>query len=248
MIARAAFSKPPGAAGARRILVRVFFGLLLGLILIEPAEAQVTGSIGIDSDYRLRGNSLSDGRPTLSAEANYDDPSGAYFSLSGLTELTRNRRFLGVIGNLGYAKRVSERVTLDIGLLRSQIRAAVPDAPGFKYTEVYAGAYVGPITGRIYYSPDYRRGGQSTIYGELEAGIEPLPNWRLMGHVGLLTALNGSIYSQSGDSHSDWRISIARQLGKFELHAAVSRGSSDIYYGYRIRRKAALTVGGSMSF
>ena len=229
-------------------MIRVLVGLLPGLIFITPADAQVAGSIGIDSDYRLRGHSLTDGRPAFWAEASYDDPSGAYLGLSALTELTHDKRFLGVIGNAGYAKRISEHVTLDVGLLRSQVRGAVPESSGFKYTEVYAGAYVGPVSGRIYYSPDYRRGGQSTLYGELEAGFEPLPNWRVTGHVGLLEDLNGSIYSRAGDTVGDWRLSIARQLGKFELHAALSRGSSDIYYGYRIHRKAALTVGGSIRF
>ena len=229
-------------------MVRVLVGLLLGLVFVTPATAQVAGSIGIDSDFRLRGNSLTDGRPALWAEATYDDPSGVYLSVSGLSELTRTTRFLGVIGNAGYAKRISDHVTLDLGLLRSQLRSAIPDSSGFSYTEVYAGAYVGPVSGHIYYSPDYRRGGQSTLYGELEAGFEPLPDWRVTGHVGLLEQLNGSSYSRAGDTFGDWRLSIARQLGKFELHAALSRGSSDNYYGYRIHRKAALTIGASVRF
>lgn len=183
-----------------------------------------------------------------SAQLTYDHPSGLYFSLSGLTDLGNDGRFLGAIGNAGYAKRVNERVTVDAGVLRSQVRSAERSELGFEYTEIYAGAYVGPVVGRVYYSPDYRTSGQSTLYGELEAGFEPRPNWRVSGHVGMLTYLNSTRYWRSGETHRDWRVTLARQFGSFEAHAAVSGGGPGAYYGGRRRNKAALTVGGSVSF
>lgn len=228
--------------------LRICLALILGIAASAPASAQVAATVAIDSDYRVRGYSLTDDHAALSVQVSYDDPSGAYASLSGLTRLGNDTRFLGLIANAGYAKRISHRITLDAGLLRSQIGAAVPGSRGFKYTEVYAGAYAGPLTGRIYYSPDYRTGSQSTLYGELEAGFEPLPKWRLSGHVGLLTYLTSSLFYPAGDTHHDWRVSVARQLGKVELHAALSQGGPNTYYGYREHRKVALTVGASASF
>jgi uncharacterized protein (TIGR02001 family) len=142
------------------------------LLVPAPAAAQLAGSVGLDSDYRLRGYSLTGNDPALSAQISYDESSGLYFSLSALTELGHGTRFLGVIGNAGYAKRLSEHVTVDGGVIRSQIRSASQYNAGYKYTEVYAGAFVGPISGRIYYSPDYRNGDQSTLYGELESEFE----------------------------------------------------------------------------
>ena len=97
--------------------------------------------------------------------------------------------------------------TLDAGVLRSQIRTAHGSRLGFEYTEIYAGAYVGPVTGRIYYSPDYRTSGQSTLYGEIEAGFEPAANWRISGHVGLLTYLNTTAIGEAEKPISDWRVS-----------------------------------------
>jgi hypothetical protein len=117
---------------------------------------------------------------------------------------------------------------------------------GFDYTEVYAGAYVGPVTARLYYSPDYRTAGQATLYGELEAGFEPLSNWRVSGHVGLLKYLKASAYYRVGETSGDWRVSVARQLGKFEVHASLSRNRA--YYAYGPHQKAAASVGGSLSF
>jgi uncharacterized protein (TIGR02001 family) len=245
---RAAFARAPGAARGSCALPRALVGLNLALLAFTPAAAQVAGSIALDSDYRLRGYSLTDDRPAFSAQLSYDDPSGIYLSLTGLTELGSPRRFLGGIGNIGYAKRLNSNVTLEAGVVRSQIRAAVPEALGFKYTEIYAGAYVGIVSGRIYYSPDWRTGHQQTLYGEIEAGFEPLANWRLSGHLGLLTHLDSSPYYRAGETQGDWRIAAARQLGRFELHAAISQGGPERRYGYLMHRKVALTVGGSVTF
>ena len=222
--------------------------LLLAFVGATPALAQVAGSVGLDSDYRLRGYSLTDDHPAASAQVSYDDPSGVYFSVLGLAELGRDTRFLGVVGNAGYAKRLNSHVTIDAGVLRSQIRAAPGQSLGFDYTEAYAGASAGPLTGRIFYSPDYRTGSQSTLYGELEAGFAPLPDWRLAGHVGLLTYLNSPTFYRAGDTHKDWWVSLVRQLGKLEVHAAVSAGVPYAYSAYRVHKKVAFTVGSSFSF
>jgi uncharacterized protein (TIGR02001 family) len=207
------------------------------------------GSIAIDSDYRLRGYSLSGDHPAASAQLNYDNPSGLYFNLSALEELGGDDpRFLGLIGNVGYAKRLSPHLTLDAGVLRSQIRSARRYDPPFEYTEVYAGAFIGPVSGRISYSPDYRYDGQSTLYGELDAGFEPSPSWRLSGHVGMLVYLNSASIYDAGATHRDWRLTVSRQLGKIEVHSALSGGSPSRYEGYRVHKGTALTAGASISF
>jgi uncharacterized protein (TIGR02001 family) len=205
--------------------------------------------VALDSDYRLRGYSATDDHAALSAQLTYDHSSGLYFNLSALTEIGPDHpRFLGGIGNVGYAKRLNSNVTLDVGVLRSQIRAARRGGPGFDYTEVYAGAYVGRVTGRVYYSPDYRFDGMSTVYGELETGFEPKENWRVSGRVGMLVYLKSAGFYEAGETHQDWRISVSRQIGKFEVHSALSGGGPSEYYGYRVHKKTALTVGASVSF
>jgi len=186
--------------------------------------------------------------PAVSAQLTYDHPLGLYFGLSALIELSEDPRFLGVIGNVGYAKRMSEDVTFDVGVLRSQIRSAGDGYRNFKYTEVYAGAYVGRVSGRIYYSPDYRYEGQSTLYGEIETGFEPAANWRINGHVGMLIYLNSPSIYGAGATHQDWRVSVSRQFGSFEVHTAFSGGGPSRYYGYRVHKSTALTAGASFSF
>ena len=213
-----------------------------------PAAAQVGGSIAVDSDYRLRGYSLTADHPAVSAQLTYDHSSGLYADLSALAELSNDPRFLGVIANAGYARRLSPKVTVDAGVLRSQIRSANARHPGFRYTEVYAGAFVGPVSARLHYSPDYRSYGQSTLYGELDAGFEPRPSWRLSGHVGMLMYLNSASIYEAGSTHQDWRVSVSRQFGNFEIHTALSGGGPSRYYGFRVHKKTALTAGASVSF
>ena len=229
-----------------KLLLHACTALTLGLAA-EPASAQLAASIGLDSDYRLRGYSLTNDHPALTAQLSYDDPSGFYLSASGLGDLGDSGRFLGVVADAGYAKRIGH-VTVDAGVLRSQIGSAYRYGLGYKYTELYVGAYAGPVAGRLYYSPDYRTSGQSTLYGEVEAGFEPAKNWRLSGHVGLLTYLTTTRFWESGETHRDWRISLARQFGRFEVHTAFSGGGRRTYYGGRLHNKPALTVGASASF
>jgi uncharacterized protein (TIGR02001 family) len=231
-----------------RTFLHALLGLSLGLLLAGRAAAQLGGSVAVDSDYRLRGYSLTDNQPAVSAQLTYDHSSGFYFNLSALEQLNHDPRFLGVIGNVGYARRVSPHVTLDAGVLRSQIRSAGDNDRPFKYTEFYAGAFVGPVSGRIYYSPDYRYDGQSTLYGEIEAGFEPKANWHVSGHVGMLTYLNSPSIYDSGSTHRDWRISVARTFGSFEIHTAFSGGGPSRYLGYRVHKTSALTAGASLSF
>ncbi len=223
------------------------YGVVFAISFTSPANAQLAATAGIDSDYRFRGYSLSDDHPVASAQLSYDDPDGFYASMSGLTDLGNGSRFLGVIADAGYARRINQHLTLDGGIIRSQIRSAYPGGIDFKYTEIYAGAYVGPVSARLYYSPDYRTSGQSTLYGELEAGFEPLPKWRLSGHVGMLRYLSTTDYWKAGQTHADWRISVGRQLGKFELHSAVT-GGGPIYYGHQRHNRPVVTVGGSFNF
>jgi uncharacterized protein (TIGR02001 family) len=207
---------------AKRLLRLSPAAYALGLVAPTAAVGQLAGTIAIDSDYRLRGQSVSGVRPAASAEVSYDDPSGLYLGASAVVELGHGVRFLGVVADAGYAKRLNEHVTLDAGLLRTQLRPAVRYAPAYEYTEVYAGAYVGPVAARVYYSPDYRSSAMATLYGEIEAGFEPARNWRVSGHVGVLTCLSSNYPYRNGESVLDWRLSVSRQFGRFEVHSALS--------------------------
>ncbi|HEX4695428.1 TorF family putative porin [Sphingomonas sp.] len=224
--------------------------MLLGFGIVPGAHAQVAGSIDIESDYRLRGYSLSAGQPTATAQISYDDDSGLYLNLSATDELTRDgARFLGVQGNIGYVRRLSAKLSIDGGVTRTQYRASYAGGRAQRYTEIYLGFTADPITARIYFSPDYYRAGVQTIYGEVEGVIHPMKNWRLSAHIGSLSYLSAPSTYFSSKTRYDWRLGLSRQLGNFDLHAAVSGGGpgQQYYYGHS-RDRTAVTAGASWNF
>ncbi|HEX7850221.1 MAG TPA: TorF family putative porin [Sphingomonas sp.] len=224
---------------------------LFTFFVAAPAVAQVSGSVDIESDYRLRGYSLSAGRPVATAQIGYDDDSGVYFNLSATGEIGRDDPpFLGVQGNIGYARRLNQKLSIDGGIVRSQYRSPDRDSRSHEYTEVYLGIASDPFSARLYYSPDYDRPYVSTLYGEVEATFRPAKNWRLNGHLGSLVYLaTPAPYLPGRAARYDWRLGLSRELGPFDLHAALSGGGpGKEYYSGELHSTVALTAGASWSF
>ena len=220
---------------------------ILSCLITRPAAAQVNGSIGVDSDYRLRGYSLSAGRPVATAQIGYDDDSGVYFNLSATGVLDRDD---GVQGNIGYVRKLSRKLSIDGGVVRSQYRAPDPTSRSHNYTEVYLGIASDPFSARLYYSPDYFRPDVSTLYGEVEATIRPAKDWRINGHLGsLVYVATPARYFPGRQARYDWRIGVSRRFGNLDLHAALSGGGpGQEYYSGDLHSKTALTAGASWSF
>jgi uncharacterized protein (TIGR02001 family) len=216
----------------------------------HPAAAQVAGSVFVDSDDRYRGYSLSDGRPTATAQLSYDHASGLYLN-AAVTGVARRDGpdFLGYQANLGFARRVSSTISLDAGLTHSvdRYRYLGNNYPA-SYDEAYIGANAHNVSARVSYSPHYFQSGVSTLYGEIEAGTQTAEKWRVSGHVGVLTYLAAPALLDTA-SRYDWRVGVSRQLGAFEIHTALSGGGPRDRYPYVFGQSGtALTVGASLNF
>jgi hypothetical protein len=181
---------------------------------------------------------LSDGRPVGILDLSYDHSSGLYGALSGSAVATRDDGLqpLGLILNLGYAKRLASGITIDAGATHSAYSRYSDRRAARSYTEVYAGLSGKFLTGRVYVSPDYLTGG--TLYGEFVATAPIADNLQLSGHAGLLVPLGRSQTGYSYRREFDWRIGITRQLGPVSLQAAWTgvRPAQNLYrYGYHSR-------------
>lgn len=218
-------------------------------IAAAPAHAQLAASIGVESDYRFRGISLTDRRPAATVQIAYDDPSGIYANVSGIGALGRDGpRFVGVLGNVGYARRIGPKLYVDGGIVRSEYEAPYRRRRSRHYTEAYVGLGYDRFIARLSYSPDYFHPDAETLYGEVEAAIQPAPEWRLNAHVGTLVYLRSPYYLRH-TTYYDWRVGASRQLGNVEVHAALSGGGpGKDYYGGYPRSRTALTAGASWSF
>lgn len=233
------------------MLPRAFFALF-PLCAATPVAAQVTGAISIESDFRLRGYSMSGGQPVASARAGFDDESGLYAAGSATLVATRHDgpRFLGVQVGGGFARRVGGLWTVDVGIVHNELRAPYSGGFSYNYTEAYVGATRGPLSAYVFVSPNYFSPGFKTVYGQLEATITPAEDWYVTAHVGSLNYLDApEPYRIRHETLYDWRLGVAREFGNFEIHAAISGGGPgrQYYYG-ETHSRTAVTAGASLSF
>jgi uncharacterized protein (TIGR02001 family) len=216
-------------------------GLLLTTIPV-PATAQVGAVLSLFSDNRFRGYSLSDGRPVGILDLSYDHPSGLYGTLSGSVVASRHNglRPLRLAVNAGYATRFRSGLTVDLGAVHSHYSEYSGVASGRSYTEFYAGLSGKVIGGRVSISPNYLGVTRATFHGAVNGHVELSPKWLLDGEVGLLVPIGSRGYSLSSRPQLDARAGIARRLGTFTLHAAVTGRTKgpDIYSGHEPGRTA----------
>jgi uncharacterized protein (TIGR02001 family) len=211
------------------------------------AAAQLSGSASVQSDYLYRGTSLTGGNPAVSVDLGYDDPSGLYLNGTAFAYLDGDGpAFGGGQANVGYARRLSPNLSVDAGLVHSLYRVGA-ERRSYDFTELYVGVTRRPISARIFYAPDYYGTESAAIYAEVDAAVEPVPDWRLSAHLGLLDYVGGDYaYAGRGVRH-DWRLTAERQIGMVALRASLSdvEGSGD---PYRPSPRTRLVVGATWSF
>lgn len=191
--------------------------------LAGPANAQLSGSVTLASEYRLRGFSLSDHRPALSLAAAYDDPSGLY---AGGQVIAHNPeggepRVLGHTEYVGYAARFGDGATAwDVGVANVDMSLYGPRKRPLEYRQVYVGLARDALSARLSYSPNYPRHGLSSAYLDLNAAVRPAEDWRLAGHLGVMQRLGGAEARDGKAPRYDVRLSLARTLERAEVLVA----------------------------
>lgn len=229
--------------------MRLYTGVLAALAAAccGPAAAQVAGKLSVQSDYQVRGYSVSKGRPVGILDLSYDDPSGFYVSGSAFGALPDddNPGLLGLIGAVGYAKRLNTMLSIDGGVTRSEYIGVGPGGYRAGYAEIYAGLSTSHLSAHLSYSPDYFRPGVKTLYSDLEGNIGTVADIRLNAHVGMLFFVD---MPGAGVQH-DWRIGASRQFNAIDVHLTLSGGgpSPDTYDG-KVHSKTELIVGAGYTF
>jgi uncharacterized protein (TIGR02001 family) len=213
--------------------------------LAESAPAQVSGSVGLDSDYRYRGVSLSRSEPSARATVNYDAPERWYAgALATRAALTPSDTYTQLSGYAGWTTLPSDGRSLEIGL----DGAHFPGVAGYDFAEAYAGVVAERWSARVYYSPNYY--GRRTQIAYLESNVYPPIDrqLRLFAHVGALIPLAGA----SGDAAKtrfDASVGAGIALGQWDVHlAAVGATSGGPYPAVYSGRHATVVVGVAVSF
>ncbi len=204
---------------------------LLALFVAFEASAQVSGSLSLVSDYRFRGESLSDEQPAAQMNVVYDHPAGWYAGAFGSTiQLAKqSSRNLQVLAYAGYARRTTSGRSWELGADYS----AFSGAGDYNYEEVYAGVVSGNVSGRIYYAPDYFGRGPGTLYAELNGSRRFQNLLRLLGHFGVLRRNSVSMVTDgSGRYRFDVLTGVGIDLGQASIQLAwVATRNSNATYG-----------------
>ena len=165
---------------ARRLLALCCVAWLIG----SAAQAQVSGSVSVVSDYRFRGVSLSDGDPAVQGALVFDHASGLYLgAFASTVRLAADRRTgLQSVGQVGYAMRAGE-FAWDLGASYSGFTE-----PGdLGYADFYVGAASTDWSVRLSYAPRYFGQPYSALYAEIN--LTPRSEHVLVPllHLGLLS-------------------------------------------------------------
>lgn len=189
--------------------------LLAALALAAPALAQVSASLGLQSDYRLRGVSLTDRRPALSLSVSGDFASGAYLGGSLIGQQTsEGSRDLGHVEYLGYAVRTAGGASIDLGVNNQDFTVYGGRPFRLKYNEVYAGLSKGDYSARLHYSPNWP--GTETLYLDLNGAWRPAPHWRVAAHAGVFKPLDPS--PGTPPARYDARLDLIREFRRGEVN------------------------------
>lgn len=227
--------------------------LLVALFTLLPhakSLAQVALSAALDSDYRVRGLSYSDERPTLSLSLAYDQSSGIYGGVSAIGVDTRHAGLegLGYIVYAGYAHRLGPDRAWDVGLSNSSISVYLDRRYTANYTELYAGMSVKSVTVHLYYSPRYIGEAAPTLYLDAAASYHPARRWRVYGHAGVLTPLTAGGSHATGRTRADFSLGVAHEFRPFEIHVQWSTTAPRAVYPEYHRQDANAVSAGVVAY
>lgn len=179
----------------------------LGLVCAAgPACAQTSGSLGLVSEYAVRGISLSGGRPALQLRIDHDMADGWYAGgFASPVKLGNDGRQAGLIVYGGRAGSLPSGLSWDAGLSR----AVFLRSHEYDYTEFHAGIALDQASASLFVSPAYY-GNEPSAYLDLNA-FHPLgERLRLTFHAGLLHRFGA--YAGPRD-HADLRLGLAATFG-----------------------------------
>ena len=186
------------------------------LLCAAPCCAQVSGSVGVVSDYRYRGISLSDGRPALQLNLNRDFDNGAYAGLM-LSSVRVGPDGDPALQWLPYAGLVRR-----YGAARWEggVQYYGFSRGGRGFADAFVGVGGDRMQARLHHAPRYF-GVQPAWYAELDAQRPLQTRWRLLAHAGYVR-WHGNGEAPSGH-RNDVRLGVGADWGRIDVQLAWTR-------------------------
>ena len=206
---------------------KLFLALLMAAG-ISVAQAQVTGNLGLTSDYRFRGISQSQNAPAVQGGIDYNHKSGFYignWNSSVSSQMYTNGS--GVESDLyaGFKKDIYKGITIDLGTYNYFYpRATTSASTGSNYDtyEAFAGLGYGPVSvkysqtlGNGYFGTANARGSNYTQadinYALPFKGFEKVS---FMAHAG-----HTNVANSSNLDYNDFNVGLGYDLKGWQLAA-----------------------------
>lgn len=191
---------------------RIGSGVLV--LLGAAAQAQVTSTVSVVSDYDFRGISQTGEDPAFQASLDWAGPTGWYAGAwgSNVDFGEGYRSDAEIDGYFGYARESEEGLGWDVGFV---YYSYWPDDDKINYPEVYAGASFGPVEVKLWYSNDYVRSDEDSLYLEGNLKFDLPQQFGLKLHLGHYSG--DGIEGEVGDSYIDYGVGVTRSFGNFDF-------------------------------
>ena len=209
--------------------------LLLALLMaagVTVAQAEVTGNLGLTTDYRFRGVSQTQNAPAVQGGVDYTHSSGFYvgnWNSSVSSQMYTNGA--GIESDLyaGWKKDIYKGLTLDVGSYNYFYPRATTTAntgSDFDTYEGFVGLGYGPVSvkynrtlGNGYFGTANARG---TEYWQADLAQPLTSKISLLAHVGRTDVSNNSNLN-----YTDWNVGLGYDLQGWNIAAKYYTNSSE---------------------
>ena len=197
----------------RQVRILAALGLLTAA---AAANAEVSSTWTLTSDYDFRGASQSASDPAIQGSLDYANDSGWYIGAWG-----SNVDFGDEVGidyeidlYTGFSGGAEDGLGWDVGL----VYYGYPDDSDANYPEIYGKLSYGVFSGALFYSNDYVGSSQSAIYASGDVSV-PMPrNFSLNAHAGYSFGdFWDGVDGEPSSDYIDWSVGVGYTLGNFEL-------------------------------
>ena len=199
---------------------KLFLALLMA-VGFATAQAQVTGNLGLTSDYRFRGISQTQNGPAVQGGVDYAHKSGFYvgnWNSSVSTEVFTGGAGIESDVYAGFKKEVYKGVTIDVGSMNYFYPRYTNSNNPNGVSEVYAGVGYGPVSVKYSQSlTNYFGIANSKGTGYYQADVNyPIAGSKisLLAHAGRTDVAN-----QSAGDYNDYNFGVGYDLKGWNLAA-----------------------------
>ena len=197
--------------------------ILLALMMvagISVAQAEVTGNLGLITDYRFRGVSQTQNAPAVQGGIEYNHVSGLY--IGNWNSSVSSQVYTGGAGiesdvYAGFRKQIFGNFTLDVGSMNYFFPRAGTNG-SFDTNEVYVGVgYKDLVTAKYSHAlSDYfgTANSKNSYYVQADAAIPVVGKLSVVAHIG-----RTEISNNTSLSYTDYNAGIAYDLKGWNLAA-----------------------------